>query len=152
MESELALVTAHDSADEPPTAIDDGLPLKLEITGGGARTVTVMEDVVVPPAFVAVKMYVVVSVGCTMADVPVTAPTPGAMETEVALVTDQRSVVDCPGPTVDESAAKELITGGGVLFRVPPPPFEEHAATRISAAPKARGAFMAFLPASRRAR
>ena len=62
MESELAVLTAHDSVDEPPTAIDDGLPLKLEITGAGI-TVTVVVAVTVPPSPVAVKVYVVVTEG-----------------------------------------------------------------------------------------
>ena len=35
MESEVALLTVHDSVDEVPDAMDAGLPLKLEITGAG---------------------------------------------------------------------------------------------------------------------
>src|SRR5438067_6230870 len=151
MDSEVVLLTFQESVEELPIPIVAGLAPKLAIAGAGARIVTVVEDVAIPPPFVAMSRYVVVSVGCTTTEFPVTTPTPGSMEIEVAFVTDQRSVVDCPGETVDASAVNELITGAGV-FCVKPAPFVEHAASTISVALKTRRVFMAFLPALRRAR
>src|SRR4051812_23397034 len=118
--------------------------------GAGGSTVTMVVAVLVPPPLVAVRVYVVVSVGNTVAKLPDTTPMPGETEMEVALVTDQRSVVDCPAVTEGESAAKELITGGEPLFCVPPPLLLEHAESRMSAAVRHR--LMAVLPAWRRAR
>jgi hypothetical protein len=144
------LLTLQESVDEPPAAIEAGLALKLEMTGAGARTVTVVAAVVVPPAPVAVNVYVVVSVGVTATDVPPTAPTPWSMEIDVALATDHRRVVVCPGATVGESAVNELITGaGGVPFWELP---LEQAASRSSAGTRACRMVMAFLPALRRGR
>src|SRR5258705_4510050 len=119
------------------------------MTGKGARTVTVVAAVVVPPTPVAVRVYVVVSVGVTATDVPATAPTPRSIEIDVALATDHRRVVVCPGATVGESAANELITGAGVPFCGFP---LRHAASRSSAGTRACRTLMAFLPASRRGR
>src|SRR5438067_1150763 len=138
IDKEVALLTLQESVEEFPIPMVDGLAPKLAITGGGSRTVTVMDDVAVPPVFVAVSLYVVVSVGWTTTEFPVTAPTPWSIEIDVAFVTDQRKVVDCPGATTAASAVNKWITGGSVLFGEPPPPFVEHAASRISAASKAR--------------
>ena len=112
MESEVALLTVHDSVEDTPAATDAGLPLKLEITGAGI-TVTVVVAVTVPPSPVAVKMYVVVTEGVTTVEVPVTTPTPWSMETEVALLTLQESVEELPLPIVAGLAPKLAITGAG---------------------------------------
>src|SRR3989440_5690226 len=112
MESEVALLTVHDSVDDTPTATDAGLPLKLEITGAGI-TVTVVVAVTVPPSPVAVKVYVVVTEGVTTVEVPATAPTPWSMVSEVALLTLQDSVEELPIPIVAGLAAKLAIAGAG---------------------------------------
>ena len=55
MVSEVALLTLQDSVEELPIPIVAALAAKLAIAGAGARTVTVVEDVAIPPAFVAVS-------------------------------------------------------------------------------------------------
>ena len=71
--------------------------------------------VVVPFMFVAVSVYVVEAVGLTNVDVVlVTVPTP-LMLREVAFVTFQESVDDCPAKIAVGLAAKELIVGGEAL-------------------------------------
>src|SRR5438128_10996714 len=98
--------------DDTPTATDAGLPLKLEIAGAG-MTGAVVVSVTGPPSPVAVKVYVVVTEGVTTVEVPVTAPTPWSMVSEVALLTLQDSVEELPMPIVVGLAAKLAMAGAG---------------------------------------
>ena len=51
--------------------------------------------------------------GTKFTDVPVTVPTPLLMLNDVAPVTSQESVVDCPAASAAGMAVKLLTTGGG---------------------------------------
>jgi hypothetical protein len=66
---------------------------------------------VVPNEFVAVSVYEVVTDGFTPTDVPVTAPTPELMASDVAPDTVQLSVLVWPGVTFAGAALKLLMTG-----------------------------------------
>jgi len=74
--------------------------------------VTVALEVAVPPGPLAVRVYVVVSLGNTWR-VPetLTGPMPGWMETSVASLTIQRSVEDCPRSIVLGSATNCWMLG-----------------------------------------
>jgi hypothetical protein len=77
-------------------------------------TATVAVAVAVPAEFVAVRVYVVVEAGCTVADPnPPTAPTVGAIDTVVAPVVAHASVEDPPGMIALGVAVKEVIVGAG---------------------------------------
>ena len=52
-------------------------------------------------------------VGATAVLVPVTAPIPGEMESDVAPVTDQLSVVELPAMIAAGCAANDAMTGAG---------------------------------------
>jgi hypothetical protein len=65
-----------------------GLAAKPAMTGG-PPTVTVVVAVREPDGLPAVRVYVVVAAGVTFTEAPVTEPTPGAILTLVAPVTDQ---------------------------------------------------------------
>jgi uncharacterized Zn-binding protein involved in type VI secretion len=73
-------------------------------------TVTVVCAVTEPEELVAVIVYVVVCVGLTEIDVPVTEPTP-FIEIEVAPVIDHDKVVGCPLVMVDCDAPNVVIAG-----------------------------------------
>ena len=75
----VASVTLQLKVELPPDWIVGGVATKLEIVGAGvaAVTVTVACEVRVPPALVAVSVYVVVTVGVTcLLPLAATAPTP----------------------------------------------------------------------------
>src|SRR6478672_6232086 len=78
---------------------------------GGLPTVTVTAAVRDPVALAAVRVYLVVVLGLTLTDVPVTVPTPWSIFREVAPVTVQLRVVDRPGVTCGGPAVKPAITG-----------------------------------------
>ena len=65
----------------------------------------------IPPGFTAVSMYTVVAVGETVAEVPVTAPTPLLMLVELAFVTTHERTALCPAVTDDGSAVNDAIVG-----------------------------------------
>src|SRR6478609_9308282 len=81
--------------------------------GGGAFTVTRAVALCVPPAPLAVSVYVVDSAGVTCC-VPLgcTAPIP-SMPTSVALLVCQVSVVDCPLSIVSGLALNEAVGAAG---------------------------------------
>ena len=56
--------------------------------------------------------------GVTFTDIPVTAPTAGLMLSAVAPVTDQLSVLDCPGFTFAGVAVKLAMVGAIPGFTV----------------------------------
>ena len=72
-------------------------PRPLGTEGGVGVTVTVTWDPALPAELVAVRLYVVVCVGETEVDVPVTEPMPLIEMVGVGLPeTDQASVLDWP--------------------------------------------------------
>jgi hypothetical protein len=71
--------------------------------------------VTLPLLLVAVRVYVVVTVGETVFEVPVTVPTPLSKLNVVALVVDQESVVEPPELIVAGLAVKEDMVGGTAL-------------------------------------
>ena len=75
-----------------------------------ALTVTVALAVAEPSALIAVSVYAVVVIGCTVMLDPVTVPIP-PMLMRVAPLTVQRSVEVPPGVTVAGSATKLAISG-----------------------------------------
>jgi hypothetical protein len=90
---------------------------KRIITGGPLdwATVTVVEAIVDPELFVAVRVYVVVT-GGEIARAPddVTVPIPLSMVTEVAPVTSQSSNENRPAVMLFGSALKFSISGGPI--------------------------------------
>lgn len=70
------------------------------------------------------SVYVIVCVGLTLTEVPLTTPTPWLMLVEDAPVTDQMSCVEEPSAIVEGFATNELMTGfaggggGGGWFTV----------------------------------
>ena len=83
-------------------------------------TVTVLVAVELPPALVAVKVYVVVELGVTVTEVPVTGPGVGEMLSVSAPVTDQFSVTLCPAVMLAAEAVKlEIVGAGGVAVPLP---------------------------------
>jgi hypothetical protein len=90
-----------------------GLARKELIAGGFAgTTVAVVVAVADPKELVAVKVYKVVALGVTVAEFPVTAPTPGLMIMPGEPVTAQLSVLACPRVTFAGVAVKPLMVGG----------------------------------------
>jgi hypothetical protein len=98
----------------------------------GEETVTVEFEVVVPTAFEAVSVYVVVEAGVTPWEPEVaTEPTPWLMLAPVQLVVDHESVDKPPDETVGGLAEKELMVQTGqpevvvvtvtLAMAVPPP-------------------------------
>jgi hypothetical protein len=69
MDTEVAPVTSHCNTDEFPATMLVGLDIKLIMAGRSGvvltRTITVVEARAEPELFVAVKLYVVVTVGDT---------------------------------------------------------------------------------------
>jgi hypothetical protein len=117
MEADVAPLVFQLSVELSPELMLEGLAVKLFITGGEggggeAETVTVTCLVTLPAALVAVNVKVVVEAGEPVALPEVaTAPTPGAIETDVAPVVLQPSVVLPPELMLDGVAVKLLITG-----------------------------------------
>ena len=79
-------------------------------------TVTVTFACALPALLVAVSVYVVVCVGLTLTEFPVTVPTPGAIANVQAGAhdTSHASVELCPGLIVPGVAVNELIFGAWV--------------------------------------
>jgi hypothetical protein len=88
-----------------------GVALKLVMVGG-LPTATVALAVAVPNEFVAVNVYAVVADGFTLAEVPVTAPTPELILRVGDPVTAQLSVLDRPAVNVAGVALKLVMVGG----------------------------------------
>jgi hypothetical protein len=81
--------------------------------GGGAFTATVTDRVVLPPAPLAVSVYVVELTGDTCwLPLACTAPTPWSIDMFVAAATVHRSVADWPRWMVVGSAVKLSMRGG----------------------------------------
>jgi hypothetical protein len=83
-----------------------------EITG---VTVTVVCAVTEPCALVAGSVYVVVCVGETVIELPVTVPTPLSIEIVVALLVDHERAELCPAVMVLGEAVKEEMVGANGL-------------------------------------
>jgi hypothetical protein len=83
------------------------------IVGAVESTVTVVAAVLVPFAFVAVRVYVIVDVGFTVVDAMsvLVLKEPGVMATELAFVMFQESVLVPAEATIDEEAVKEKMSG-----------------------------------------
>src|SRR5579864_3679180 len=123
-------VTDQERVAEPPAVIVVGFAEKEMIDGAvevaltppppAGFTVTVVSAVAVPPAFVAVRVYVVVTDGETeMDDCPRTEPTPLLMESAVGLfVVVQERVARFPVVMEVEFAEKEEMAGAGMAFVV----------------------------------
>lgn len=106
----VAFLTSHDRSEALPGVMVPGDAEKETMLGMGI-TVTVAVAVVNPVTFVAVRRKVVVTIGPTACEIPVTAPIPWSRVSASAPETFQVSVDLPPGPTVAGSAAKEAITG-----------------------------------------
>jgi hypothetical protein len=127
---DVAAFTDHDSVVDCPAVIDAGAAEKPAMVGGvgagvgveggfaAAVTVTVVLPVVVPAAFWADKVYVVVAIGVTTTEFPDTVPTAGVIVTELASVTDHDSVEDSPAVTDAGDAAKLVTVGIGDTGKV----------------------------------
>ena len=74
-------------------------------------TVTVMDATADPAPFVAVSVYVVVAVGLTATDEPVTVPTPGLILRLLAPVTFHDSVLEVPA-VIEAGSAPKLVMPG----------------------------------------
>ena len=74
-------------------------------------TVTVVLAVTEPWLLVAVRVYVVVTVGDTLLEMPVTVPTFWLMDKDVALETLQDKVEELPLTILEGEAEKDEITG-----------------------------------------
>lgn len=96
--------------------VDVPLSMFCESVAGVPPTVTVTEAVVVPDAFVALIVYVVVTVGdtCVVPDAD-TEPTALSILRDVEFDTFQDSVTNCPAEIVAGAAVKEFIVGVGVV-------------------------------------
>jgi hypothetical protein len=118
METDAAPLVLQLSVELPPELMLDGLAVKLFITGGAggggeAATVTVTCLVTLPVALVAVNVNVVVVVSEPVAlPEAETGPTLGAIETDVAPLVLQLSVVLPPALMLEGLAVKLFITGG----------------------------------------
>ena len=67
MEAEAAFVVVHDTVEELPEMMTLGEAVSVQVgAGGGGVTVTVVEHVTVPPAPVAVPVYVLEMLGETL--------------------------------------------------------------------------------------
>jgi hypothetical protein len=85
----------------------------LRVTDGGIYTVTWTESVAVPPSFVAVMVYVVVSWGATSREpLELTAPIPGTMVT--LSVFDELQVRVAALPKMIASGEAVMLAVGGV--------------------------------------
>ena len=92
-----------------------GLTERVTVGAGLAVTVIVTDCVTDPAALVAVRVYVVVWVGVTTWEVPVTGPIPEIFKL-MALVTDQARVDDPPEVMEAGVALKEEMTGGRMTW------------------------------------
>jgi hypothetical protein len=118
----LAPVTVAVNCFVPPRANDAVEGVTVTDTTG-AVTVTVVVADMEPMELVAVKVYVVVAVGLTVTDPPLTDPGAGLMLSAVAPETDQINVTGCPDCVVDGDALKFPITGAdGVPIPTPKRP------------------------------
>ena len=98
-------------------------PLGRLVDGGGgaAPTLTVTNLVTLPPALLAVRVYVVVVAGDTvMVPAAGTLPTLGYIVTEVASEVVHSKVADAPAVMELGEALKAAIFGGGVGVGVVP--------------------------------
>ena len=73
----MALVVTQDKDDEPPTVIEDGVAVRVQVGAGTgfALTETVALQVTEPPEPVAVPVYVVVATGETLLEPAATGET-----------------------------------------------------------------------------
>ena len=125
-------VVVHESVEDDPEMIVLGFAMNDVMAGAvvAGVTVTVAVAVAVPALFVAVSLYVVVTVGLTAFEVPVTAPTPLSMLKAGAgfPVTVQERVDEVPETIEAGEAANDVTTGavvgggGGGSIPVEPPP------------------------------
>ena len=88
---------------------------------GDGLTVTIVWLVTLPLLLVAVKVYVVVTVGLTDTEVPACVPKPLSILIVVAPLTDQERLAEPPKVTVEGEALNEEIVG-----ELPDPPLEEY--------------------------
>jgi hypothetical protein len=100
---------------EPSQSNGRTIPLYSTSPPSGAAigvTFTLAVAVTVPAEFVAVNVYIVVTIGATIRLVrPVTIPTPWLIDSDVALETLHASVLDCPAVMLDGDVVKDVITG-----------------------------------------
>ena len=113
--TDVAFVVVHVRVDDCPLVIVVGLAVKVAL--GGVETVTVTCFVTVPPAPVAVSVYVVVTEGETPTDpLAGSLPTPLSIVTLVAFVVDHVSVALCPGWMEVGLAEKEAVGAGAATM------------------------------------
>jgi hypothetical protein len=116
IDTKVALDVDQDNVDGWPAVMLDGLAENDEINGGGGGTgvtVTVVWAVTLP-APVAVSVYVVFVDGETaLLPLSATAPTDGAILTELAFEVDHDNVDCWPAAMLDGLAVNDEITGGG---------------------------------------
>jgi hypothetical protein len=108
-------VKVQDNVEDWPEVIEAGVAVK-ELTTGKATaefTVTVTDRVTLPALLEAVRAYVVVAIGDTALEVPVTVPTPLLMVKVVGAPPDnvQPNVEDWPEVIEAGVAVKDPITG-----------------------------------------
>lgn len=115
-----ALVTVAVNWRVAPVATDAEVGEMVTETTVPVLTVTVVVAFAEPPALVAVSVYVVLAAGVSVTELPVTDPTPGAMLSVAAPVTDQLRVTFCPACTVAGEAVKLEITGDAGVPAPPP--------------------------------
>jgi hypothetical protein len=126
----VAPVVAKVSVEEPPggTVAVEAVSSAVGAAAGGAVTTTRVEEVVVPPGPVAVRVYVVVTLGLTTT-VPFAPNEPiGVIVTAVALVVANVSVDEPPGETALLEAVSSAVGatapgggGGGAAVTAKPP-------------------------------
>lgn len=110
---DFAPITSHSRFVDSPDLIEDGLALKVVITGAlDILTVMVADAVELPAPLEAVSLYTVVEAGDTLF-VPVndTVPTSGLMETDVAPATLHDNVAVWPVVILSGAELKLLMAG-----------------------------------------
>jgi hypothetical protein len=117
-----AFVVVHDSVDAEPVCTDVGEAMRTQVGAGGgggvAVTMTIAEHVTVPPAPVAVPVYVVLATSAPVVVAPfdtgVSAPMPWLMLNELAFVVVHESVEAEPVRTdVGDAVRTQIGTDGG---------------------------------------
>jgi hypothetical protein len=133
----VALLLAHASVTEPPFTTVDCDALNVTVgPAGAAATVTVAEEVAVPPEPVAVNAYVVVFSGVTETEPESGSAvelTLGEIVTESALLLFHVSITDCPAVIWLLAACRLAVGGGSPAEGVELPP-EPHPLTSITPA------------------
>ena len=115
IENVVALPVTHESEDVAPCGTAVGFAVSEQVGGGGATTVTMVEQVAVPPSPVTVPVYVVVELGVTAVepfDTGETEPTEWSIEKLVPFTLVHEREAASPS-VIDGLTAESVQTGGG---------------------------------------